>query len=266
MWYKAAIPIVSGLAVELPDHSIVTVWPPSPTGQVYANLRVHAPADTLAWVPEPSWLYWLGQQVPPGQELYFEKRPARSDFYYRAANRGKETTVYVDEHETPESVKWLLLHEMTHANISAAPQLAAVIRSKPKPANYKTDDDAHESVWEEQIANGCADWIGARIGVPSGLNRRWWRQRVKSNYGQSELVLPSASAAMNFWRGEPGAVWGIAKTAAQRAGIIGLGLAVVGERKNLVKYSVAASLAIEAWVLWEAKRQMQNAPVETEAS
>jgi hypothetical protein len=48
----------------------------------------------------------------------------------------------------------------------------------------------------------------------------------------------------------------IAKSMPQRAAIAGTGLFIAGERKNLLKYTLAVTLAIELVVLWEVKNQM----------
>ena len=72
------------------------------------------------------------------------------------------------------------------------------------------------------------------------------------------LVLPSASAAASFVRGEPGAGWAITKTWLERAVLLGAGMYVLGDRRSLVRNALAGSAAIEAWVLWRAWRDMER--------
>lgn len=61
--------------------------------------------------------------------------------------------------------------------------------------------------------------------------------------------LPSAEAAKAFVSGDMSAIGPIFVTTLMRAGLIGAGLYVVGQREGLVKGAVAGALAIEAFVL-----------------
>lgn len=257
MEYKAVIPMVSGIAVSFPDFRTEPI-------------RVIADPGTEPWVPDAAWWQALSAKVPPGQTVHFQRRPAANKYRYRAVNTGSKTIVYVDEIETPESVKWLLLHEMAHATINRAPAAANIIRSQPKPKNYATDDNAHASVWEEQIANGCADYLAPSMGTRPGLNRFWWRKRVNtlqplpqmSDYGI--VSLPSAQAAGAFVRGLPGGLTGVVSTYLQRSAFLTLGLYAFGSpRKNwkvAARNGFTASAIIEAFVLYEAWKQTQEQP------
>ena len=69
-------------------------------------------------------------------------------------------------------------------------------------------------------------------------------------------TLPSVVAAEKFWKKEPDAYQAIAKSMAQRAAIIGTALLIAGERKRLLRYTLAATIAIELVVLWEVKKQI----------
>jgi hypothetical protein len=62
-------------------------------------------------------------------------------------------------------------------------------------------------------------------------------------------ALPSSTAAADLLDGKPGGATAVVTSTALRAGLIAAGLAVAGERKHLLKYSVFAALAIEAFVL-----------------
>ena len=72
----------------------------------------------------------------------------------------------------------------------------------------------------------------------------------------TQPTLPSVVAAEKFWRKDPDAYSAILKSMAQRAAIAGTGLFIAGERKNLLKYTLAVTIAIELVVLWEVKKQM----------
>lgn len=71
-------------------------------------------------------------------------------------------------------------------------------------------------------------------------------------------TLPSVTAAEAFWRGDEGA-WGrVLWSMLERAAIIAPTLYVLGERKKLAKYTVGVTVAIEAVVLWQVKRQIDS--------
>jgi hypothetical protein len=257
MEYKAVIPIVSGIAVSFPDLR------PEP-------IRVIAEPGTEPWVPDARWWAALSAKVPPGQTVHFQRRPEANKYRFRAVNNGNKTTVYVDETETPESVKWLLLHEMAHATINGCAAAARIIRAQPKPKNYATDDKAHASVWEEQIANACADYLAPSMGTQPGLDRFWWRKRVNNLQPIPQMVdygtvsLPSAQAAGAFVRGLPGGFAGVVSTYLQRSAFLTLGLYALGShRKNLkvaARNGFTASAVIEAFVLYEAYKQAKSQP------
>jgi hypothetical protein len=70
--------------------------------------------------------------------------------------------------------------------------------------------------------------------------------------GASEFecaALPSSTAAADLIAGKPGGLTAVVTSTALRAGLIAAGLAIAGERKRLLKYSVFSALAIEAFVL-----------------
>lgn len=72
-------------------------------------------------------------------------------------------------------------------------------------------------------------------------------------------VLPSGSSALSLVQGRPGAIGGVFLHTMLRAGLIGAGLAIAGERKHLVRNALAGSLAVEAFVLgfmwWKVRSQ-----------
>ena len=70
-------------------------------------------------------------------------------------------------------------------------------------------------------------------------------------------TLPSVRAAEAVWKGEPGAAWKVAGSMLERAAIIAVALAAVGERKHLVRNTIAATVGIELVVLAVVERQVR---------
>ena len=100
-------------------------------------------------------------------------------YAFRAYTNGERVRIFSDETETPESLLWLLLHELAHVELARSPFLHRVYRKLPKPKNYMTSDAAHEAAPEEQFANLVADeWYSAIVGHPCTYDRLWWRHRV----------------------------------------------------------------------------------------
>jgi hypothetical protein len=192
--FRAVIPPVSGIGFQPKGASApFAIFPPKPaadggTAVQYENLRVVTLPNAEDWVPEPSWLAWIGSFVPPGTCVTFKRRaPPPVDRPYRAvAKRAPcDVTVLVDETENRDSVKWILLHEMAHALVTANPTLAETLRAEKRLPGYPVDDDAHEALTEEKLANAFADRMIAEahrrglLGGKPGLDRYWWRERTK---------------------------------------------------------------------------------------
>lgn len=62
--------------------------------------------------------------------------------------------------------------------------------------------------------------------------------------------LPSGTAAKALVKGEPGALGPVIGYTLLRSVLIGAGLYAAGQRQQLVKSAVSASVAIELFVLW----------------
>ncbi len=67
--------------------------------------------------------------------------------------------------------------------------------------------------------------------------------------------LPSEVAAKAFIRGEPGGLFDVTYWTLWRAGLIGAGLYVAGERQHLVRNALAGALAVELGVILWALRE-----------
>ena len=71
-------------------------------------------------------------------------------------------------------------------------------------------------------------------------------------------TLPSVRAASALWRRERGAVGAVVWSLAQRSAIVAPALFLAGERKNLVRYTVAVVVAIELVVLGVVGSQIRS--------
>jgi hypothetical protein len=76
--------------------------------------------------------------------------------------------------------------------------------------------------------------------------------------GAIEPTLPSVTAAEKFWKNEPGAIPAILWSLTERSAIIGAALFLLGERKNLLKYTLGSAAAIEIAVLVVVKSQIDS--------
>lgn len=65
----------------------------------------------------------------------------------------------------------------------------------------------------------------------------------------SSAPLPSGRAALDLVTGRPGGLGKTIVCTLGRASLIGVGMAVVGKRENLVRDALAGALGIEAFVL-----------------
>ena len=70
-------------------------------------------------------------------------------------------------------------------------------------------------------------------------------------------IAPSKSAVVRYLRNEPGAWKDIGKTLAQRTVLIAAGIVVLGNRDNILRNSFAGSVAIELYLLWYYKQQLE---------
>jgi len=91
------------------------------------------------------------------------------------------------------------------------------------------------------------------------LERHRWKSTRRGTVSFAGApTLPSVTAAEKFWKGEPGALGAVLWSMVERAAIIAPALYVLGERKRLVRYTLGVTAAIEAVVLWQVKRQLDQ--------
>lgn len=95
--------------------------------------------------------------------------------------------VYFNEGETIESLKWLIAHELSHANLRNNPFIEMTlqknfkeyleqnkVKSQTEYENLLKNDKFHENMLEEQICNSFATTI-----VGFNYDRTWWRNQFK---------------------------------------------------------------------------------------
>ena len=115
---------------------------------------------------------------PRSREVLEDLFPAMPDMAYyqvRAVSRGPEVHILVDETETPESIAWLLAHELTHQLVAVSPAVAAAMAdAEPLGEASKASDQYHEDAAEEKLADGIATRL-----VGQRLDRAWWRERTR---------------------------------------------------------------------------------------
>jgi len=71
-------------------------------------------------------------------------------------------------------------------------------------------------------------------------------------------AAPSKEAVVRYLNEEEGAGFELVKTFVERTGLIAVGIYLLGDRNNLVRNSLSASLAIELYLLWYYSQQMKE--------
>jgi hypothetical protein len=102
---------------------------------------------------------------------------------FRGWSDARHVTLLADETETPDSIAWLLAHELAHIELGRTPSLREHYRSIPKPIGYLSSDSAHEAWPEEGLANEMADDLMRELELVPGRDRFWWRRRVLTMRG-----------------------------------------------------------------------------------
>lgn len=112
--------------------------------------------------------------------------PYTDEYKFRAYQNGREAFIFVDDTETKDSVRWLIMHELTHMGLRTLPELWYEYQLKT-PEDYDKTDEAHEADPEEMLANQVArEYVG--VNYP----RTWWRERVERKLAGEDLTKESA--------------------------------------------------------------------------
>ena len=136
---------------------------------------------TERWRPSPRYLKALAMAFPEGASLTVYPRSeasrvlgrASEPYAFRAFTRGPDSFVFVDDTETPDSIAWLMAHELAHGQLEDAPRYRALLDAR-SPRLDPQSDLFHELDPEERYADSVAHQV-TRLS----LNRAWWRDRVK---------------------------------------------------------------------------------------
>lgn len=83
--------------------------------------------------------------------------------------------------------------------------------------------------------------------------------RDVQGFGEADRpTLPSVLAAERLLTRQDGGWKAVAMSVLSRAGILSLGMAVVGEREHLARNALAGSVLVELFVLWEVSEQLKG--------
>lgn len=118
----------------------------------------------------------------------YMKTPWLGNYGYRAITFGnlKKTFVFLNDGETIDSILWVVVHELTHANLRDNPFMRKVLNMNLtktmhdmniNPNEYEKliqNDEFHEKLLEEQICNEFATNV-----MGFSYDRYWWREQLK---------------------------------------------------------------------------------------
>lgn len=158
-----------------------------------------ASPDAAPWLPQPSALALIDRHTARDVDVRLWPRamlaqawgsthqgappPELPPYAFRAWANPQlgRVTVLVDRTETPQSVTWLLLHELGHMELRTSPLVAGALAATVRDPAYMHDDHAHQADPEERIADWMATRWYRRLGFarPWRLDRHWWRARVR---------------------------------------------------------------------------------------
>lgn len=110
----------------------------------------------------------LGKKLPP--------------YSFRAFTRGPTSTVFVDATETPESVAFLVAHELAHQVVDTSPVLDQAFQDARVQTSEPWSDRFHERDAEERFCDGVA---GRLLGT--WYDRTWWRGRTRRISGSEQF-------------------------------------------------------------------------------
>ena len=144
------------------------------------QLVVHPEAQR--WVPSEAYLSKLGEYFPDGKVSLWPRRMTATilgrptvPYEFRAFTRNGEANVFVDPTETPQSIAWLMAHELCHQIVENSPTINAAFNDA-KPVDMKpSSDEFHYVDAEERFCDGIATKL---LGYRK--DRAWWRKRVAS--------------------------------------------------------------------------------------
>jgi hypothetical protein len=146
--------------------------------------QLHVHPEAQAWVPHEPYMVKLNKffsdpQIPMKVTLWPRRlvdevigRPTKP-YEFRAFTRGKESHVFVDETETPQSIAWLIAHELVHRMVDSSPTLSAAFADSRPVDMDPAGDEFHEVDAQERFCDGIATRL---LGYRQ--DRAWWRRRI----------------------------------------------------------------------------------------
>jgi len=139
-------------------HPEAKAWAPSE--RILTELRRRFPVDGIV-------------QVLPRRMVNQVHGQASRPYAFRAFTRGDTSYVFTDGTETPDSVAWVIAHELSHQLVDDHPEVAQMLdASKPQDLN-PAGDRFHQVDAEERLADGYATRL-----VGKRYDRAWWRKRA----------------------------------------------------------------------------------------
>lgn len=166
------------------------------------SVRVHP--DASAWAPTRAdaekILSWfspkLTQQeasvlVLPRSEANREVGRDLPPYSFRAFTRGDQSRVFADATETPQSVAFVIAHELCHQVVHRTPTLEAAFADARGGSRPPWSDVFHEVDAEERFCDGIASRI-----LGTWYDRAWWRRRVDAAVGPTPPVSRSSFGAL----------------------------------------------------------------------
>lgn len=223
--------------------------------------KLHVHPDTTSWVPRQAQMEAL-QRFFQGTEtdVYLHPRSEANKvlgrhakpYAFRAFTRGKESHLFVDFTETPESVAWLMAHELCHRMVDQTPTLENAF-TEARPKDLEPAGDAfHDVDPEERFCDGIAtNLMGYR------MDRRWWRQRTPPtqmpaiSFGGIDVVASPAKQVfsltqqhlMRFEEIQPGSFE-----------------AISWSNRGRTVYEIRASTYVMTYVMRALERAMKSVP------
>jgi hypothetical protein len=181
-------------------------------------LKVIGHPEVYKWMPSREIICKLGKfmhkpmciRVFPRDmvfEVYDSEHPCPLDpdgyYKFRAYTSGTKATVFVDDTETPESLLWVILHELAHMEMRASRYLLKAYTAATPP-DYNESDEAHERDPEEKMANFIAtEWLGQLGYDKICYSRPWWRTRVDQKCTLEKDAGAGLVFMQNYYRDHP---------------------------------------------------------------
>jgi hypothetical protein len=155
-------------------------------------VRILVHPEARAWVPtrvdQEKILAYFGPKIDSGTVRILPRSLANqvlgrelAPYSFRAFTRDGVSNVFVDRTETPQSVAFLIAHELTHQAVDGSPTLEAAFADARMPRDTPWSDRFHHVDAEERFCDGVA---GKLLGT--WFDREWWRARTQRAGGRTE--------------------------------------------------------------------------------